>query len=286
MHEYDSTLKSVLTNLAGSVIVELTAFRVERWHKTELPSVRYRRADMLGETAQGNLGKIAASKPSDRATASAELMILAGLRKLGTIIEREMEQMPILDDIMDHDVLGPERRRGIALGGAEGLTSGASYCIKLASVSDLFPTGSSSASTRFPLRSFRLNVFVNSFPQPKTHAAPWAVVLTALLNDALLGTTLSVVPTVNQGENGIEITTAAENAPPSRPAHEARGIVPVNASNMQSLVQVADDNQRVLEAPPPQNRLLTNSYEQAHNANELFECRCGVILASHGILRS
>jgi hypothetical protein len=35
-----------------------------------------------------------------------------------------MEQMPILDDIMDHDVLGPERRRGIALGRAEGLAEG------------------------------------------------------------------------------------------------------------------------------------------------------------------
>lgn len=55
MHEYDSTLKSVLTKLAGSVIVELTGFRVERWHNTDLPSVRHRRADMLGETAQGTL---------------------------------------------------------------------------------------------------------------------------------------------------------------------------------------------------------------------------------------
>jgi len=224
MHEYDITLKSILTRLAGSVLVELTGFRVERWHNVELPSVRHRRADMLGETAQGRLvhielqsanqagmalrmleyslaihrkfhsfpeqvvlyvgnapmrmknrlaaprlsfeyrlvdirqldsepllasgslednviavlmrlgneaatvkkilAKIAASKRAERATALAELMILAGLRKLGTTIIREMEQMPILDDIMDHDVLGPERRRGIALGRAEGLAEG------------------------------------------------------------------------------------------------------------------------------------------------------------------
>jgi hypothetical protein len=32
------------------------------------------------------------------------------------VIEREIEQMPILDDIMDHEVLGRERKRGIALG--------------------------------------------------------------------------------------------------------------------------------------------------------------------------
>jgi predicted transposase YdaD len=224
MHEYDITLKSILTKLAGSVLVELTGFRVERWHNVELPSVRHRRADMLGETAQGRLvhielqstnqagmalrmleyslaihrkfhsfpeqvvlyvgnapmrmknrlaaphlsfeyrlvdireldsepllasgsledniiavlmrlgdervavrqilARIAASKTAERATALAELMILAGLRKLGTTIKREMEQMPILDDIMDHDVLGPERRRGIALGRAEGLAEG------------------------------------------------------------------------------------------------------------------------------------------------------------------
>ena len=34
--------------------------------------------------------------------------------------------MPILDDIMDHEVLGRERKRGIALGRAEGLAEGLS----------------------------------------------------------------------------------------------------------------------------------------------------------------
>ena len=46
MHEYDNTLKNLLAKLGGSVILELTGFRVERWHNTELPSVRHRRADM------------------------------------------------------------------------------------------------------------------------------------------------------------------------------------------------------------------------------------------------
>jgi predicted transposase YdaD len=224
MHEYDVTLKSILTRLAGSVLAELTGFAVERWHNVELPAVRHRRADLIGETSTGNLvhielqstnqtnmalrmleyslairrkfhrfpgqvvlyvgnaplrmknrldapglsfeyslvdirdtdseallasgslenniiavltgfgaeraavqrilGRIAASRADERGTALGELMILAGLRKLGTVIEREIEQMPILDDIMDHEVLGRERKRGIALGRAEGLAEG------------------------------------------------------------------------------------------------------------------------------------------------------------------
>jgi hypothetical protein len=67
------------------------------------------------------LGRIAESKADGRAAALAELMVLAGLRRLGPTIERETEQMPILDDIMDHEVLGRERKRGIALGRAEAL---------------------------------------------------------------------------------------------------------------------------------------------------------------------
>jgi hypothetical protein len=47
-------------------------------------------------------------------------MILAGLRKLGSIVETEIQHMPILDDIMDHEVLGRERKRGMALGRADG----------------------------------------------------------------------------------------------------------------------------------------------------------------------
>jgi hypothetical protein len=41
-----------------------------------------------------------------------KLMILAGLRKLEDSIRREVKQMPILDDIMDHDVIGPAIRQG------------------------------------------------------------------------------------------------------------------------------------------------------------------------------
>jgi hypothetical protein len=55
-----------------------------------------------------------------RATALSELMILAGLRSLAAVIRQEAQQMPILNDIMDHEVFGPEIRRGMELGRQEG----------------------------------------------------------------------------------------------------------------------------------------------------------------------
>jgi hypothetical protein len=47
-------------------------------------------------------------------------MILAGLRKLGETVRKEAQSMPILDDIMDHDVLGPAIRQGMERGREEG----------------------------------------------------------------------------------------------------------------------------------------------------------------------
>lgn len=41
--------------MTGSVLLDLTGFTVTRWHNTELPAVQSRRADMLGETAEGTL---------------------------------------------------------------------------------------------------------------------------------------------------------------------------------------------------------------------------------------
>jgi hypothetical protein len=102
IRELDGETLLASGRLEDNVIAILTRLRNER------------------EAVQRILGRIAASQPSVRAEALAELTILAGLRKLGTTIKGEMEQMPILDDIMDHDLLGPERRRGIALGRAEG----------------------------------------------------------------------------------------------------------------------------------------------------------------------
>jgi hypothetical protein len=70
------------------------------------------------------LGRIARCGPRRRASAFEELMLLAGLRGLGPVIRQEARQMPILDDIMDHSVLGPERRRGIAIGVEKGRQEG------------------------------------------------------------------------------------------------------------------------------------------------------------------
>jgi len=47
-------------------------------------------------------------------------MILAGLRKLEGTIRTEVKRMPILDDIMDHDVIGPAIREGLQRGRQEG----------------------------------------------------------------------------------------------------------------------------------------------------------------------
>jgi len=221
MSEYDAALKSVLQRLTGSVLEQLTGFKVSRWHNVELPAVQNRRADMLGETGDGVLvhielqstnqtfmalrmleyataihrrfdrfpqqivlyvgqsrlrmrariegpaldysfriidirtldcepliasshvednviavlarlrnerdavrrilHRIAGSAPQRRTAALAELMLLAGLRDLGPTIEREVKQMPILNDIMDHPVLGRERKRGIQMGLERGL---------------------------------------------------------------------------------------------------------------------------------------------------------------------
>lgn len=71
-------------------------------------------------TVRSILQRIAESEPGQRKTALREFIILAGLRHLGAIIGREAQTMPILDDIMDHDLLGPILRRGLEQGRVEG----------------------------------------------------------------------------------------------------------------------------------------------------------------------
>ena len=66
------------------------------------------------------LGRIAESEPAQRDITLHEFIILAGLRHLREIIQEETKTMPILDDIMDHDILGPAIRQGRAEGRVEG----------------------------------------------------------------------------------------------------------------------------------------------------------------------
>ena len=70
------------------------------------------------------LGRIAGLAVDERETALTELMILAGLRRLGPIVREEVKKMPILDDIMDHEVLGPIKRLGLEMGRQEGRQEG------------------------------------------------------------------------------------------------------------------------------------------------------------------
>jgi hypothetical protein len=72
------------------------------------------------ETVRLVLQRIANAPPEQRRLALNELTILAGLRDFGEIINTERQNMPILDDIMDHDLLGPILRKGLAQGIEQG----------------------------------------------------------------------------------------------------------------------------------------------------------------------
>jgi hypothetical protein len=70
------------------------------------------------------LERIAILEGGARYDAVGKLLIISGLRKLGDSIRTEVRQMPILDDIMDHDVLGPAIRQGLEQGRKEGKEEG------------------------------------------------------------------------------------------------------------------------------------------------------------------
>jgi len=66
------------------------------------------------------LQRISRRGSEQRAVAIDELTLLAGLRNMGKLIKREARHMPILDDIMDHDLYGPLLREGREKGRDEG----------------------------------------------------------------------------------------------------------------------------------------------------------------------
>jgi hypothetical protein len=72
------------------------------------------------EAVRRILQRVARSGRERRALAIDELTLLAGLRKLEPLINREAMQMPILNDIMDHQVYGPLLREGREKGRDEG----------------------------------------------------------------------------------------------------------------------------------------------------------------------
>ena len=70
------------------------------------------------------LEKLAKLKGSARQKAFDELFNLAGLRKLGETVLEEVKRMPILDDLMTHDVIGPAMRKSRREGLQQGLNKG------------------------------------------------------------------------------------------------------------------------------------------------------------------
>ncbi len=61
---------------------------------------------------------------SGRLESLAQLTVLAGLRRLGGIVEEESRKMPVTESLLDHDLLGPILRKGIAVGRQEGRDEG------------------------------------------------------------------------------------------------------------------------------------------------------------------
>jgi hypothetical protein len=62
------------------------------------------------------VGRISGLEGSQRELALGQLIILSGLRGLEEVVEEEIRNMPILNDIMDHKVLGREYKRGLQQG--------------------------------------------------------------------------------------------------------------------------------------------------------------------------
>jgi len=69
------------------------------------------------------LERIAGGPPGERDEALAELFIIAGLRRMEAEARREATKMPILNDIMDNEVVGPLLRQGRVEGQVEMLLS-------------------------------------------------------------------------------------------------------------------------------------------------------------------
>jgi hypothetical protein len=76
------------------------------------------------EAVRRIVGRIADLAAAERETALAQLMILAGLRRLSKTVAQEVRNMPIDLDIRDHEVLGPMFIEAEQKGRQEGLREG------------------------------------------------------------------------------------------------------------------------------------------------------------------
>ncbi len=79
-------------------------------------------------TVRQILMRIATLQEAERRVALAQFLIISGLRRLGKTIQEEVQSMPILNDILDHDLLGPAilqgREEGLQKGRQEGRQEG------------------------------------------------------------------------------------------------------------------------------------------------------------------
>ena len=66
------------------------------------------------------LKRIATLDQNARSAMFAQFLIISGLRRLGPVIEEEARTMPVLNDILEHEVLGPAILQGRREGRREG----------------------------------------------------------------------------------------------------------------------------------------------------------------------
>ena len=76
------------------------------------------------EAVRRIVSKIAGLAIEEREAALKTVLVLSGLRHLGTVIEEEARKVPILNDILQHEVLGREFNKGRQEGRQEGLQEG------------------------------------------------------------------------------------------------------------------------------------------------------------------
>jgi predicted transposase YdaD len=88
-----------------------------------LLAILMRLPDRAGAVRQ-ILGRIARLEEPARRAAFAQFLIISGLRRLSSSVEEEAEKMPILNDIMDHEVIGPAIRKGLQQGLQQGRQEG------------------------------------------------------------------------------------------------------------------------------------------------------------------
>jgi len=80
-----------------------------------------------GDAIRQILARIASLEEPVRHVAFAQFLIISGLRRLGQTIKEEAQRMPILNDILDHDLLGP----AILQGRQEGLQEGQQKIVRI-----------------------------------------------------------------------------------------------------------------------------------------------------------